>query len=254
MRNAISSILLLLSAVAWCFFVGESETTDRSYLSPAGLAAAPSSPLFKMLFPRSGDNFLLSRCSFSRCFCSMHLVIAVEPKTPLDDYIMLVHFHDFENLHNDFDEETLYLISVVYETLIPEDCISFMFNVSILQVSTGDIVFHSSTVHPTVHSSDIGTSISLGLDQRSTERPAMIDFIEIGTSNFDTCTQQAKKLLDDGTVSHSIRGTAVDVVLPYLQELPTFPGLTKIHAAITADPNIDMVSVFSIPQSVIRKV
>tara|TARA_X000001036_G_scaffold440125_1_gene494671 strand:- start:9363 stop:9980 length:618 start_codon:yes stop_codon:yes gene_type:complete len=70
------------------------------------------------------------------------------------------------------------------------------------------------------------------------------DFVEIGTSDFNTLTQKARK---------DTRGLSVDAVKTYLDRLPDKPFHTKIHSAITHDKKSDHVDVYYIPPSIIKE-
>jgi len=70
------------------------------------------------------------------------------------------------------------------------------------------------------------------------------DFVEIGTADFKTITQKARK---------DTRGLSVDAVKTYLDRLPDKPFHTKIHSAITHDKKSDHVDVYYIPPSIIKE-
>jgi hypothetical protein len=80
-----------------------------------------------------------------------------------------------------------------------------------------------------------------------------MDFIELGTSNFDTCIQQAEKLLSEGYLP-SVNGISLDAMVQYLEDLPTVPGVTKIHAAISSDPKVTALAAYYIPETIVDKV
>jgi hypothetical protein len=67
------------------------------------------------------------------------------------------------------------------------------------------------------------------------------DFIEIGTSNFDTLIESA----DDTTV-----GISIEPIRYYLDQLPNRPGVKKLAVAISR--NHGMLPVFYIPERTIR--
>jgi FkbM family methyltransferase len=69
-----------------------------------------------------------------------------------------------------------------------------------------------------------------------------IDFLEIGTSNFDTLIQDAS----DTTV-----GISVEPLSHYLNQLPNKPHVQKIHAAITHMPNTSSIDIYYIPETTI---
>ena len=69
-----------------------------------------------------------------------------------------------------------------------------------------------------------------------------IDFLEIGTSNFDTLIQ---------TCDDSQTGISVDAIKYYLDCLPNKPNVKKIHTAITSDRKSDSIEIYYIPEDVI---
>jgi len=69
-----------------------------------------------------------------------------------------------------------------------------------------------------------------------------IDFLEIGTSNFDTLIQ---------TCDDSETGISVDAIKYYLDCLPNKPNVQKIHTAITSDRTSDSIDIYYIPEDVI---
>lgn len=72
-----------------------------------------------------------------------------------------------------------------------------------------------------------------------------LDFIEIGTSNFNTVIQTCDE--------YSI-GISIEPVKYYLDQLPNKKNVTKINAAITGDNTIDdFIKIFYIPEDIIIK-
>lgn len=71
-----------------------------------------------------------------------------------------------------------------------------------------------------------------------------LDFLEIGTSNFDTCIQ---------SVDDSKTGISIDAISYYLDCLPNKPNIRKIHAAITSDRTSDSIKIYYIPEEDILK-
>jgi hypothetical protein len=69
-----------------------------------------------------------------------------------------------------------------------------------------------------------------------------IDFLEIGTSNFDTLIQ---------TCDDSETGISVDAIKYYLDCLPNKPNIKKIHTAITSDRTSDSIDIYYIPEDII---
>lgn len=71
-----------------------------------------------------------------------------------------------------------------------------------------------------------------------------LDFLEIGTSNFDTCIQ---------TYSDDKVGISVEPLKFYLDELPDRPNVKKVHAAITHNKPSNVMNIFYIPADIIDK-
>jgi hypothetical protein len=69
-----------------------------------------------------------------------------------------------------------------------------------------------------------------------------IEFVEIGTSNFDTLLQSC----DD-----SDEGISIDPVSYYLEQLPTKPNVEKINVAVS--DHVGECSVFFIPEKSIEE-
>lgn len=71
-----------------------------------------------------------------------------------------------------------------------------------------------------------------------------LDFLEIGTSNFDTCIQ---------TCSDDQVGISVEPLKFYLDDLPNKPNVKKVHAAITHNKPSSFMNIFYIPADVIDR-
>lgn len=69
-----------------------------------------------------------------------------------------------------------------------------------------------------------------------------IDFLEIGTSNFDTCIQKC---------SDEQFGISVEPLQFYLDDLPNKLNVKKIHAAVTHNKPSDMMNIFYIPPNIV---
>ena len=69
-----------------------------------------------------------------------------------------------------------------------------------------------------------------------------IDFLEIGTSNFDTCIQKC---------SDEQFGISVEPLQFYLDDLPNKLNVKKIHAAITHNKPSNMMNIFYIPPNIV---
>jgi hypothetical protein len=70
------------------------------------------------------------------------------------------------------------------------------------------------------------------------------DFVEIGTSDFDTLIEKA---------TDTTQGLSIEPVKHYLDRLPDRPGVRKIWSAISADNVKSMLQVYYVPESVIQE-
>jgi hypothetical protein len=77
-----------------------------------------------------------------------------------------------------------------------------------------------------------------------------VDFIEIGTSNFNTISQ----LMDP---TDPLVGLAVEPYAAYLEQLPPRPGVSKVNAAIVSEADalrgVGTVDLYYIPEEVIER-
>lgn len=71
-----------------------------------------------------------------------------------------------------------------------------------------------------------------------------IDFLEIGTSNFETCIQECHE---------SEIGISVDAISYYLDCLPNKSNVKKVHTAITSERKSDSIKIYYIPEDDIVK-
>jgi FkbM family methyltransferase len=69
-----------------------------------------------------------------------------------------------------------------------------------------------------------------------------IDFLEIGTSNFETLLQSCR---DDEI------GISVEPLKFYLDDLPDKPNVEKVNVAITSNKPCDSINIFYIPPDVV---
>ena len=65
-----------------------------------------------------------------------------------------------------------------------------------------------------------------------------LDFLEIGTSNFETLLE---------TCGDDQFGMSVEPILGYLNDLPNHPNVKKVNAALTHNKESDTVQIFYIP-------
>lgn len=70
-----------------------------------------------------------------------------------------------------------------------------------------------------------------------------LDFIEIGTSNFDTIIQ---------TCADDEYGISIDAIQYYLDCLPVKSNVSKVHMAITANRTTESIDVYYIPEYIIE--
>lgn len=70
----------------------------------------------------------------------------------------------------------------------------------------------------------------------------MIDFVEIGTADFDTLVQEAS---DDTT------GICVEPISYYINRLPNKPNVTKVNAAVSLEDVDGFIDIYYIPGEVI---
>ena len=68
-----------------------------------------------------------------------------------------------------------------------------------------------------------------------------LDFLEIGTSNFDTLIQSSQNEV----------GMSVEPIAHYLNDLPNRPNVIKVNAAITSNKVSDTIDVYYVPEDVI---
>lgn len=70
------------------------------------------------------------------------------------------------------------------------------------------------------------------------------DFVEIGTSDFDTLIE---------TATDTTQGLSIEPVKHYLDRLPDRPGVRKVWSAISANNVKSMLEVYYVPESVIKE-
>ena len=69
------------------------------------------------------------------------------------------------------------------------------------------------------------------------------NFVEIGTSNFDTLIEQAS----DETI-----GISIEPVKYYLNQLPDKPNVKKLNYAISAEEELEIARVYYVPEDIIK--
>lgn len=70
------------------------------------------------------------------------------------------------------------------------------------------------------------------------------DFVEIGTSNFDTLLQ---------TATASTRGISIEPIQSYLDALPAPPGVLKLKCAVSASNRFETLEVYYVPEHLVRE-
>lgn len=70
------------------------------------------------------------------------------------------------------------------------------------------------------------------------------DFMEIGTSNFDTLIE---------TATDTTQGISIEAIKYYLDCLPDRPGVKKVNCAVSRSNQKEMLQVFYVPESVIAE-
>ncbi len=146
-------------------------------------------------------------------------------------------------------------VKVNINVMLPKETIYIAVDTMIFHQRSEVLVHHYHADLVAMRPSDFGLQNAVNTAALSlmSELDHFIDFVEIGTSNFDTCTQQAQSLLVSGAID-KVRGVAVEATQQYLQALPVVPGVVKLHAAITNNPQEEAVSVYYVPESVVDKV
>jgi hypothetical protein len=220
------------------------------------LQQLPVKPHFVFPFHVDGEEYLVSPCSNSSCTYSFGLQFYLSNSADINTqyFNLVVTVNGISSSILCMMGEDHIIGNVILHQVVPLEMVSVALDITVTQVSTEEVVYHSLKNYALLRPVDVGSLSPYSFTYGGDEKDGEVDFIEIGTSNWEnSCAQAAEQMLVSGSVYH-IRGTSVDIVLPYLQELPVFPGLTKVHGAITADHTKEMVSVFYVPSSVITKV
>lgn len=80
-----------------------------------------------------------------------------------------------------------------------------------------------------------------------------LDYLEIGTSNFDTCIQRAEAYLSRNP-SKIIRGVSVEALSNYLRQLPNLRDSLKVATAVKASHHSQIADfIYFIPESIISR-
>eukprot|EP01039_Chlorochromonas_danica_P003156 gene3157-3456_t len=80
-----------------------------------------------------------------------------------------------------------------------------------------------------------------------------LDYLEIGTSNFDTCIQRADAYLSKHP-SKIIRGVSVEALSNYLRKLPNLRDSLKVATAVKASHHTQVADfIYFIPESIISR-
>ena len=140
--------------------------------------------------------------------------------------------------------------------------------VSLIHLSSGTKISDSTMQLITVAPIDVGVDTSSASNlQRPREmsnfQNSKLDFVEIGTSNFDTCLQMVHSLKtykesttcknSDDTCQQQIatgfKGLSIDAVEYYLRDLPQVDGIEKLNVAINVDSSQPVAIVYHYPYS-----
>ena len=70
------------------------------------------------------------------------------------------------------------------------------------------------------------------------------DFVEIGTSNFDTLLQ---------TATEATRGISIEPIQYYLDALPAPPGVLKLKTAVSAANRFETLEVYYVPENLVQE-
>ncbi len=145
------------------------------------------------------------------------------------------------------------LVTLALHQAIDRNTIYIPLDITIKLKDTNITVYNSHRNLIVIHPSDVGIRPYKHSDGIIRPVLSKMDFIELGTANFNTCIQQAEKLLPEGYLS-SVNGISLDAMVQYLEDLPTVPGVTKIHAAISSDPKVTALAAYYIPETIVDKV
>ncbi len=225
---------------------------------------------FEFPFIRDGEILLLSGCSAKGCAAKITLYGWLKREVPLTENIRneyVLKFAVFELMHViDFyitGSENNVLPAVEISVILREKTTIVPVTLRIFHKETGIEVFNRSYSYIALRASDLGLQSNNNIDNHyqtyiteninSDSEPLVLDFIELGTSNFNTCTQVAEAQLRSGAIQQ-VRGVAVEAIGQYLEALPPVPGVSKVHGAITSDSKEEAVMVYYIPESVLDKV
>jgi hypothetical protein len=78
-----------------------------------------------------------------------------------------------------------------------------------------------------------GTDDNQNIDNNKPKLKRKLDFIEIGTSDYDTCIQQVEQEYQKGTSSYQYFGISIEAMTAYINKLPNVPHILKLNTAIT---------------------
>jgi len=70
-----------------------------------------------------------------------------------------------------------------------------------------------------------------------------LNFVEIGTSNFDTLIQKA---------SDKVYGMSIEPISEYLNQLPNPPNVIKLNCAVSFDDTESDIEIYYIPENIIN--
>ena len=210
----------------------------------------------KFIFPRDGDDVLLT-CYNEMGLCPGSIIVAayftdlLSLDTPRD-YLLRFSLYNVES-NVTATNSTEPILSFKIDFSLGKHALEIPFQFQVEDVTSGEVLFKSDPLKLiAVHPSDFGVAM-LTPTAHLPSTSSSIDFIELGTSNFDTATQAAASLLSSGLVS-SVSGVAVEAVVQYLAALPVLEGCHKINAALSVSEFEQLLPVYYLPESIIDKV
>jgi hypothetical protein len=214
---------------------------------------------FEFPFPRDGETVMLNCDESEFCDFSFHIFGYLARELLTYEYLKydnVIRINNEEHISSfvvSGVKENKTMITWPFQQKIDRHTIYISLDITIKLKDTDITVYTSHRKLIAIHPSDVG--IRPYNQTVHNTRPVLLkmDFIEMGTANFDTCIQQAQKLLSEGYLS-SVSGISLDAMVQYLEDLPTVPGVTKIHSAISSDPRVAALAAYYIPETIVNKV
>lgn len=203
-------------------------------------------------YPRDGDTLLLTCNEVDVCNGDIVVAGYFKDKLSLPPRTYVLHFKIFSVESTITAHGTGPAFGLNIKVMV-KNAIVVPFSFRVEDLTSGLIIYSSAEMKLlAVHPSDYGVKLA-SITPVLQPFNGIVDFIELGTSNFDTATQAAAALLATGAVT-SIRGIAVDAVIQYLAALPKLEGCHRINAGITTSESEQLLPVFYLPESIVAKV